>query len=83
LEHATPAQLQYSSRRIRRHAPDAPILILVINEAPQPLDGEPLQLDGELLQGPLTSAVTRIAEIMINSPPDAAVVGAPPLAKAG
>lgn len=83
LEHATPAQLQYSSRRIRRHAPDAPILILVINEAPQPLDGEPLQLDGELLQGPLTAAVMRIAEVMTNSPPDAAVVGAPPLAKAG
>jgi predicted PurR-regulated permease PerM len=83
LEHATPAQLQYASRRIRRQAPGAPILILVINEAPQPLEAEPLQLDGELLQGPLSFAVKRITEMMTKSPPDAAVVAAPPLEKAG
>ena len=83
LEHATPAQLQYASRRIRRQAPGAPILVLVINEAPQPLEGEPLQLEGELLQGPLSAAVKRITEIMTKSSPDAAIVAATPLDKAG
>jgi predicted PurR-regulated permease PerM len=83
LEHATPAQLQYASRRIRRQAPGTPVLIVVINEAPQPLKGDSLQLDAELLQGPLSAAVKRITEIMTRSPPDAGVVASPALEKAG
>jgi hypothetical protein len=83
LEHATPAQLQYASRRIRRLGPGAPVLIVVINEAPQPLEGDSLQLDAELLQGPLSAAVKRITEIMTRSPPDAAVVASPALENAG
>jgi predicted PurR-regulated permease PerM len=83
LEHATPAQLQYTSRRIRRQAPGAPVLIVVINEAPQPLEGDSLQLDGELLQGPLSAVVKRITEIMTRSPPEAAAVASPALEQAG
>jgi predicted PurR-regulated permease PerM len=83
LEHATPAQLQYASRRIRRAAPDAPIVILVINETSQPLESETMQLDGELLQGPLSVAVKRITEIMTKFALDAPVVAAPPLGRAG
>jgi hypothetical protein len=83
LEHATPAQLQYASRRIRRQAPGAPILVLVINEAPQPLEGDPLQLEGELLQGPLSAAVKQIIQIMTKSSPDAVIIAATSLDKAG
>ena len=35
LEHATPAQLHYTSRRLRRKAPGVSILVCIFNEAGQ------------------------------------------------
>jgi len=85
LEHATPAQLHYASRRLRRKAPGVPILVGIFNETGQPLDSDPQQLpDGiEFLQGPLSAGVKRICEIL--SPPQATLKSAdqPALAKVG
>jgi predicted PurR-regulated permease PerM len=84
LEHATPAQLHYASRRLRRKAPGVSILVCIFNEAGQTSDGDPQQLpEGvEFLQGPLSAGVKRISEILFqsrfNSKP-----GQPALAKAG
>lgn len=66
LEHATPAQLHYASRRLRRQAPATPIIIIVFNETPQTPDSERLQLpqNVELVQGSLSHAVKRISEIL-------------------
>ena len=41
LEHATPAQLHYASRRLRRKAPGVSILVCILNEAEQTRDGDP------------------------------------------
>ena len=84
LEHATPAQLHYASRRLRRKAPGVSILVCILNEAEQTGDGDPQQLpEGvEFLQGPLSAGVKRVSEILLQSriglKPDQA-----PLAKAG
>ena len=84
LEHATPAQLHYASRRLRRKAPGVSILVCILNEAEQTGDGDPQQLpEGvEFLQGPLSAGVKRVSEILLQSriglQPDQA-----PLAKAG
>ena len=84
LEHATPAQLHYASRRLRRKAPGVSILVCILNEAEQTSDGDPQQLpEGvEFLQGPLSAGVKRVSEILLQSriglQPDQA-----PLAKAG
>jgi hypothetical protein len=74
LEHATPAQMHYASRRIRRKAPDAFILIGVFNETGQTPHIDALQLpqDVEFLEGPLSAGVNRISEI--PSRPGALVV---------
>jgi predicted PurR-regulated permease PerM len=64
LEHATPAQLHYASRRLRRKAPVF-ILAGVFDETGQTPDSDPLQLqDAEFLQGPLSAGVRRISEIL-------------------
>jgi hypothetical protein len=84
LEHATPAQLHYASRRLRRKAAGMSILVCIFNEAGQTRDGDPQQLpEGvEFLQGPLSAGAKRVSEILfqsqINLRPDK-----PPLAKAG
>ena len=84
LEHATPAQLHYASRRLRRKAPGVSILVCIFNEAGQTPDGDPQQLpEGmEFLQGSLSAGVKRVSEILLQSriglKPEQA-----PLAKAG
>jgi hypothetical protein len=65
LQHATPAQLNYASRRLRRKAPGVFILAGVFDETGQTPDSDPLQLqDAEFLQGPLSAGVRRISEIL-------------------
>ena len=84
LEHATPAQLHYASRRLRRKAPGVPILVGIFNETGQTPDSDPQQLpEGvEFLQGPLSAGVTRISEIL--SPLQATLKSdQPALAKVG
>jgi hypothetical protein len=83
LEHATPAQLQYASRRLRRQAPGARILVAIIDGTPQPAERAAPSLDDELVQGPLSSAVKRIAEVMSQLRVDAAGDSPPVLDKAG
>ena len=69
LEHATPAQLHYASRRLRRKAPGVSILVCILNETEQTSDGDPQQLpEGvEFLQGPLSAGVKRVSEILLQS----------------
>jgi hypothetical protein len=69
LEHATPAQLHYTSRRLRRKIPGVSILVGIFNENGQTPDSDPKQLpEGvEFLQGPLSAGVTRILEILSQS----------------
>jgi hypothetical protein len=65
LEHATPAQLHYAIRRLRRKAPGVSILASVFDETQQTPDSDPLQLqDAEFLQGPLSDGVRRISELI-------------------
>jgi hypothetical protein len=65
LEHATPAQLHYASRRLRRKAPGVYILAAVFEETGQTLDSDPQEPEhAELLQGPLSAGVRRISEIL-------------------
>jgi hypothetical protein len=84
LEHATPAQLHYASRRLRRKAPGVSILVCILNEAGQTREGDPQQVpDGvEFLQGPLSAGVKRVSEILFQSRIDLKP-DQPPLAKAG
>ena len=68
LEHATPAQLHYTSRRLRRKAPGVSILVGIFNETGQTPDSDPQQLpEGvEFLQGPLSAGVKRVSEILFD-----------------
>jgi AI-2E family transporter len=83
LEHATPAQLHYTSRRLRRKAPGVPILVGIFNETGQPRDGDPQQFpEGvEFLEGPLSAGVKRVSEIL--SGPAHLKPDQPALAKVG
>ena len=84
LEHATPAQLHYTSRRLRRKAPGVSILVGVFNETKQTPDSDPQQLPVgvEFLQGPLSAGVKRVSEI-ISRPRAYLEPDQPALAKAG
>ena len=84
LEHATPAQLQYTSRRLRRKAPGVAILVGIFNETGQTPDSGPQQLPegAEFLQGPLSAGVERVAEIL-SRPRAYLKPDQPALAKAG
>jgi predicted PurR-regulated permease PerM len=84
LEHATPAQLHYASRRLRRRTPGVSILVCIFNEAGQTRDGDPQQVpEGvEFLQGPLSAGVKRVSEIL-SRPRAHLKPDQPPLAKAG
>jgi predicted PurR-regulated permease PerM len=66
LEHATPAQLHYASRRLRRKAAGVSILVGIFNETGQTPDSDQQQLpEGvEFLEGPLSSGVKRVSEIL-------------------
>jgi predicted PurR-regulated permease PerM len=83
LEHATPAQLHYASRRLRRKASGVPILVGIFNEAGQTPDSDPKQLpEGvELLRGPLSAGVKRVSEIL-SRPRAPEKSGQPALARA-
>jgi hypothetical protein len=72
LEHATPAQLHYASRRLRRKAPGVSVLVGIFNETGQTPDSDPQQLpEGvEFLQGPLSAGVKRVSEILFQSRSD-------------
>jgi hypothetical protein len=84
LEHATPAQLHYASRRLRRKAPGVSILVGIFNETGQTPESDPQQLpEGvEFLQGPLIAGVKRISEIL-SRPRAHLKPDQPLLAKAG
>jgi predicted PurR-regulated permease PerM len=84
LEHATPAQLHYASRRLRRKAPGVSILVGIFNETGQTPDSGPQQLpEGvEFLQGPLSAGVERVSEIL-SRPRAHLKPDQPVLAKAG
>ena len=84
LEHATPAQLHYTSRRLRRKAPGVSILVGIFTETGQTPDSDPQQLpEGvEFLQGPLPAGVKRISEIL-SRPRASLKPDQPALAKAG
>ena len=84
LEHATPAQLHYTSRRLRRKAPGVSILVGIFTETGQTPDSDPQQLpEGvEFLQGPLSAGVKRISEIL-SRPRASLKPDQPALAKAG
>ena len=71
LEHATPAQLHYASRRLRRKEPGVSILVGIFNETGQTPESDPQQLpEGvEFLQGPLTAGVKRICNSFSTSRP--------------
>jgi hypothetical protein len=84
LEHATPAQLHYTARRLHRKATGVPTLVCIFNEAGQTRDGDLQQLpEGvEFMQGSLSAGVKRVSEILCHSRIDLEP-DQPPLAKAG
>ena len=84
LEHATPAQLHYTARRLRRKAAGVPILVRIFNETGQTPDSDPERLpEGvEFLQGPLSAGVKRVSEILAR-PRGHLKPDQPALAKAG
>ena len=85
LEHATPAQLHYTARRLRRKAAGVSTLVCIFNEAGQTGDGDPQQLpEGvEFLQGSLSAGVKRVSELLLQSRIALKPDQPPPLAKAG
>jgi len=84
LEHATPAQLHYTSRRLRRKAPSVSILVGIFNETGQTPNNDPQQFpEGvQFLQGPLSAGVERVSEIL-SRPRSHLKPDQPVLAKAG
>jgi hypothetical protein len=84
LEHATPAQLHYTTRRLRRKAAGVSILVGIFNEIGHGPDSDPRQLpEGvEVLQGPLSAGVKRVSEIL-SRPRAHLKPDQPALAKAG
>ena len=84
LEHATPAQLHYTSRRLRRKAPGVAILVGIFNETGQAPDSgpQPLPEGIEFLQGSLSAGVERVSEIL-SRPRAHLKPDQPALAKAG
>jgi len=85
LEHATPAQLHYTARRLHRKASGVPTLVCIFNEAGQTRDGDLQQLpEGvEFLQGSLSAGVKRVSELLLQSRIALKPDQPPPLAKAG
>jgi hypothetical protein len=65
LENATPAQVRYAARRIRRKAPEAFILVSLLNETDKLEDAEAIQLPPgtDLVKGSLGDTLQRILDI--------------------
>jgi|SRR5271166_1478146 len=65
LENATSAQVRYAVRRIRRKAPDAFILVSLLNETDKIEDPETMQLSPGtgLVEGSLENTVQRILDL--------------------
>jgi predicted PurR-regulated permease PerM len=70
LENATPAQIRYAARRIRRKAPEARVLVSLFGESDH-MGGAaapPLYAGVELVTGSLRDAIERITEIARRRP---------------
>jgi predicted PurR-regulated permease PerM len=65
LENATPAQIRYAARRIRRKTPEAFILVSLLNETDKLEDAEAMQLspETELVKGSLRDTLQRILDL--------------------
>jgi hypothetical protein len=65
LENATPAQVRYAVRRIRRKAPDAFILVSLLNESDKSEQTETAQISPgtELVKASLQDTVQRIVDL--------------------
>jgi hypothetical protein len=65
LENATPAQIRYAVRRVRRKAPDAFILVSLLNESDKIDETKTVELSPgtELVKGSLTDTVQRILDL--------------------
>ena len=65
LEDATPAQIRYAVRRIRRKAPDAFVLVSLLNATERIDDAEagPLASGTDLVKGSLADTLQRILDI--------------------
>ena len=70
LEAATAAQQQYAVRRLRRKAPAAHLILVLLGEAEGADDAPPLQFAGraESLRGPVHVVAERIAELVAPNP---------------
>jgi len=80
LERATPAQVRYAARRLRRKAPEAFIAIALLGEPAETGDDAPTQLPErtELVRGSLEALASRVHTIVITAAQPPA-----PLARAG
>ena len=65
LESATPAQIRYAVRRIRRKAPDAFVLVSLLNETAKIEDTDAAQLPSgtDLVKGSLADTLARIMDV--------------------
>ena len=63
LENATPAQIRYAVRRVRRKAPDTLILVGLLNETDKIEDTMQLSPGTELVKGSLQDTVQRILDL--------------------
>jgi predicted PurR-regulated permease PerM len=71
LENATPAQVRYAARRIRRKASEARVLVSLFGESDHNMGGAEaphLYAGVELVTGSLHDAIERIAEIARQTP---------------
>jgi predicted PurR-regulated permease PerM len=70
LENATPAQVRYAARRIRRKAPEARVLVSLFGESDHIAGAEAPHLYAgvELVTGSLRDAVERIADLAREKP---------------
>ena len=72
LENATPAQIRYAVRRVRRKAPAAFILVSLLNENDKIDETETVELSPgtELVKGSLRDTVQRILDWLTARPPN-------------
>jgi predicted PurR-regulated permease PerM len=68
LEHATKAQLQYTSRRLRRKAPAFPIMVGIFSETMPTGESDPQQIpEGVVfMQGTLSAGVKHVSEMLLR-----------------
>jgi predicted PurR-regulated permease PerM len=62
VENATPAQIRYAIRRIRRRAPDAKVLVSLLGRSQQ-VDAQALPADADFAEGSLRATMDRIRAI--------------------